>query len=266
MKRSISNIGWEAAQDIHVYEWMRCHGFTGLEIAPTRILTQNPYDRLEELGQWYAELKKTWGFEIPSMQSIWFGRQEKLFGTAEERQSLLDYTRKAIDFAAAVSCRNLVFGCPRNRQIPDGADPEIAVAFFRELGDYAAQRGTVLAMEANPPIYNTNYINDTPAALELVKQVDSEGFLLNLDVGTMIQNEEQVSQLAGAVRWINHVHISEPGLRNIDQNRESFHRELLNLLKQEGYRGYVSIEVGKQAELSAVEDSMNYLEGLCHDL
>ena len=50
-------------------------------------------------------------------------------------------------------------------------------------------------MEANPPIYHTNFINDTQSAIELIEIVNSKGFRLNLDVGTMIENQESVSTL-----------------------------------------------------------------------
>ena len=70
----------------------------------------------------------------------------------------------------------------------------------------------MIGMEANPTIYNTNYINDTRSAIELIQKVDSAGFKLNLDVGTMIYNQESVDDIVGSVRLINHVHISEPGL------------------------------------------------------
>ena len=43
------------------------------------------------------DIKKNEGFTVPSMQSIWFGRQEKIFGTLEERKILVEYTKKAID-------------------------------------------------------------------------------------------------------------------------------------------------------------------------
>lgn len=266
MKLSISNIGWAAEHDRPVYEMMKRYGFSGLEIAPTRILPETPYARVEELREWYAGIRKEYGFAISSMQSIWYGRQEKLFGSDEERRILTEYTKQAIDFAAAVSCPNLVFGCPRNRQLPKGEDGEKAVAFFREIGEYAARKGTAVAMEANPPLYHTNYINDTPAALALVRQVDSKGFLVNLDVGTMIQNQEQVSLLQGAAQYVNHVHISEPGLKNIRQSNVQLHRELISFLKNEQYDGYISIEIGKQDVLSEIEASMSYVENLCHEL
>ena len=83
-----------------------------------------------------------------------------------------------------------MFGCPRNRNIEGEYDPDVATDFFRTIGDYAASRGTTIGMEANPPIYNTNFINDTISAIKLIEQVGSDGFKLNLDLGTVIQNGE----------------------------------------------------------------------------
>lgn len=257
MKVSISNIGWDASDDMAVYALMKQYNYSGLEIAPTRIFPEAPYDKLEEAKEWSIKIKKEYGFSISSMQSIWFGRQESIFGSAEERNTLFYYTKQAIDFAKVIECGNLVFGCPRNRNLPEGTDAGTAIDFYRELGDYAAENGTVIGMEANPPIYNTNYINDTASALELVKQVDSKGFLLNLDVGTMIQNEEDVSELEGNVHLINHVHVSEPGLKPIE--KRALHSELRQILLANGYNGYVSIEMSKVEDISIVEDSLQYV-------
>ena len=260
MKLSISNIGWETKDDAKVYEMMKKYGFTGLEIAPTRIFPGSPYDKLYEARLWSEKIKKEYGFVVPSMQSIWFGRQEKIFGSSEERQVLLDYTKRAIDFAEAIECKNLVFGCPRNRNLPEDADGQIALKFFKEIGDYAASTGTIIGMEANPPIYNTNYINDTIAALELVSQVDSDGFRLNLDVGTMIQNDENISELIGKVHLINHVHISEPGLKPITER--CLHAELKKILESEQYNGFISIEMGKVDDVNLLDEKMDYVRGI----
>ena len=90
MKLSISNIGWAAEQDAEVYDLMKRFSFSGLEIAPTRIFPENPYEKLDAAREWAQMLKQQHGFCIPSMQSIWFGRQERIFGTADEREILLD--------------------------------------------------------------------------------------------------------------------------------------------------------------------------------
>lgn len=257
---SVSNIGWSAEQDDYVYSIMERQGYSGLEIAPTRIFPEAPYDKGDDAEAWSEKLKKDHGFMIPSMQSIWFGHQENIFGSPEERQILLDYTKKAIDFAKKIKCNNLVFGCPRNRNMPEGADPETGVRFLREIADYAFERGSAIGMEANPPIYHTNYINDTLSALALIEKVGSKGFRLNLDVGTMLQNEESVSELAEKVYLISHVHISEPGLKPIEER--TLHRELKKILEEEGYQGFVSIEMGKVDDIRVLENRMQYIRSI----
>lgn len=260
MKLALSNIAWPASMDLQVYRLMKKYGYTGLEIAPTRIFVQNPYDKLAEAKKWADNLEKDNGFVIPSMQSIWYGRQERIFGTEEEREVLKKYTKKAIDFASEIGCKNLVFGCPRNRNMPEKTEQNIAVDFFKELGDYAYEKGTVIGMEANPPIYNTNYINDTAAALKLIRSIDSKGFLLNLDVGTMIQNKENVLELEGQVQYINHVHISEPMLKPIEER--DIHRQLYELLLKDGYQGFVSVEMGKIEDIAVIEDKIRYVQDI----
>ena len=268
MKFAISNIVWGAEADKAIYQVMKNLSFNGLEVAPTRVIPENPYDHLSYAKVWKDKMKKDYNFSIPSMQSIWYGKQEKIFGTDEERSILLDYTKKAIDFAAAIGCRNMVFGCPRNRNVPDMMNfqqaEKIAISFFKELGDYAFEKGTIISMEANPPIYNTNFINNTASAIVLVKAVASEGFKVNLDVGTMIENGESILRLKNEISLINHVHISEPGLKPIVKRR--LHGELIDLLNDEKYEGYISIEMGKQDDVKCIEDTMIYVRDLVSDL
>lgn len=260
MQLAISNIAWPKELDNDVYMLMSFYGFRGLEIAPTRLFSEEPYDRLDEANRWKEQLTERFGLEVPSMQSIWNGRQEMLFGTNYERKLLLTVTKKAIDFAAVIGCHNLVFGCPRNRSFPAGTDPQLGVQFFKEIGDYAYQRKTCIGIEANPPIYHTNYINDTPSALGLISEVGSKGFRLNLDVGTMIYNQEDPTLLRGRVANINHVHISEPGLKPIE--KRDFHQKLKEILNEEDYEGFISIEMGTVTSIKLLEEKMEYVKGI----
>ena len=90
--------------------------------------------------------------------------------------------------------------------------------------------------------------------------MDSEGFRLNLDTGTMIENGEDLSVLEGAEALIHHVHLSEPGLAPL-QKRE-LHRELAAFLRSAGYEGFVSIEVKQQEDLKALENMLEYAADL----
>jgi len=258
MKLAVSNIAWTTEYDENMYEFLKEEHIDGLEIAPTRIFLQAPYEQLKEATDYARQLYEKYSLAIPSMQSIWFGRSENIFASSQERQILLDYTKKAIDFAQVIGCGNLVFGCPRNRAYVQGCDTSLAISFFEELGEYALSKNTVLSMEANPPIYNTNYCNTTQEALELVKTVGSKGFLINLDLGTMIHNGEDMHVVDAARDYLNHIHISEPGLA-LPKQRE-LHRELARYLKETAYDKYVSMETKTQEDIDCVKETMHYLQ------
>ena len=129
MKLSVSNIGWEAKYDQEIYTELNRLGFQGIEIAPTRIFGEKPYEKGNEAKEFCKKLWEKYGLKISSMQSIWYGRNEKIFASLKEREILIDYTKRAIDFAEKLECRNLVFGCPKNREMFSNMQEKIAIDF-----------------------------------------------------------------------------------------------------------------------------------------
>ena len=262
MKLSCSNIAWPAEADGEMHAFLAENHFLGVEIAPTRLFPQNPYDNLSLANRFSRELKETFGLSIPSMQAIWFGVEESIFGTDAERESLLRYTKKAIDFAQAIRCPSLVFGCPQNRRIPsdmpEGEAHPIAQAFFRQIGDYAASRGTCIAMEPVPAIYHTNFINTTAQAFDLCKQLNNPGIKVNVDLGTVIHNGEDFRLIGENLHLVNHIHISEPYLAPI-QHR-ALHRELADYLSDLDYDRFVSIEMKNPGDNTLVKEAVLYIK------
>lgn len=258
MNLSISNIAWANEDDNQIYAFLKEQGFSGIEIAPTRIFQEAPYNDLEKARNFAITIKQNYGLIISSMQSIWYGKSEKIFSSKEERQVLVDYTKKATDFANIIDCRNLVFGCPKNRVSENENDMNIAISFFRELGEYAKLKNTVLSIEPNPTIYNTNFINYTSQAFEIVKAVKSDGFKVNIDLGTIIYNKEDLKIIEDNIELVNHVHISEPNLALIE--KREFHCELANILRQANYEKFVSIEMGKCENLDEVKETIKYIK------
>lgn len=257
MKLAFSNIAWSAGDDAQVYAALREHGFSAVEIAPTRIFPNSPYEHLSEASAWKNSLRDKFGLSVASMQSVWFGRNEKVFGGNAERIVLIDYTKRAIDFAIAVGCKNLVFGSPKNRDTDNlERDLPVAIEFFREIGNYAAARGVVVALEPNPTIYGTRFLNRTEDAVAFAKLIGSAGIRVNFDLGTLIQNEESLDVLKSSIDYISHVHISEPGLKII--KARALHRELCTVLKDCGYSGFVSVEMANPMAVENVFRVMEY--------
>ena len=80
MKLSISNIGWKKEYDETMYQFLKEEGYDGIEIAPTRIFPVCPYDHLKEAKEFSDYLLQNYSLEISSMQSIWYGKTERIFG------------------------------------------------------------------------------------------------------------------------------------------------------------------------------------------
>lgn len=255
MKLSISNIAWAKEFDPAIYRSMLELGFKGLEIAPTRVVGDNPYDDLEKIKCWRKTLDNR--LVISSMQSIWYGITENIFDNEKSRQFLIEYTKKSIDFAEVLHCENLVFGCPKNRSGSLGKY-DTAVSFFREIGEYAAYHGTAIGIEAVSSSYGTDFLTNTKDALDFIADVKSDGIKLNLDVGTMIANNEPADCIEDSIDLINHVHFSEPGLRRLEDR--ALHSELLKILKAQHYDRYISIEVARQDDISEIFAMMRYLK------
>ncbi|MBB5336813.1 sugar phosphate isomerase/epimerase family protein [Pectinatus brassicae] len=259
MKLSISNIAWSSEFDNEIYIFMQNNGFSGLEIAPTRIFPEKPYECLTEVEKFSGQIKEKYGIEICSMQSIWYGRTEHLFGSISERQMLIEYTKKAIEFAKVANCKNIVFGSPKNRIMQDASQYEQAVQFFAELGQYAERKHTCVAIEANPAIYGTNFINTTAEAFKLCRDVNSDGIGVNVDLGTIIENKENLQVIFDNIDLVNHIHVSEPYL-NIVQKRE-IHTELSQLLFEKKYNKYISVEM-KKSDIEIIKSVLIYIKSI----
>ncbi len=255
-KLAVSNIGWAAEDDKIVFAKMKECGFTGLEIAPTRIIAEKPYDNIDKAVVFKNQLEKDYGFSIVSMQSLWYGISELITGTDEERGFLVNYTEKAMKFASAIGCRNLVFGSPKNRSIENEGDEEILFNFFKVLAELAVMNNVVLAIEPNPAIYGTNFLNRTEDAISFCEKICSDGLRVNLDFGTIIENDEDFSIIQDNIKFINHIHISEPYLAKIEERE--LHKRLCSL----DYNGYISIEMGNKGDLNSLLSSIEYVGGI----
>ena len=261
IKYSISNIAWDEKYDTEMYNFLSNNNFNGIEIAPTRLVGEKPYEKLAEASEIKKTLNEKYGLRISSMQSIWYGKTENIFNSKEEMAILLDYTKKAIEFAKVLNCHNLVFGCPKNRNISidkeKGDCKKIAKDFFNELGEYAKKNDTVIALEPNPTIYNTNFINTTKEAIDFVKEINSDGLKVNLDCGTIIQNNEDVDEMFKDINLINHIHISEPYLKPITFN--DIQKKVIKLSIERNYDKYISVEMGKVEDVGIVKNIVSML-------
>ena len=258
MNLCLSNLAWDNARDNELYKKMNMLGINGLEIAPTKLFGENPYTNQAVAEEFALYIKNFYNISIVSIQSIWYKRNESIFKSHEERSMLLEYTKKAIDFSVTIGCKNLVFGCPKNRIIENESQLSIAQDFFGKIGDYAFGEGVIVSVEPNPQIYGTNFLNTTREALDFCHLVNNEGLRVNLDFGTIIYNNESISFTDQDIEMIGHVHISEPYLKPIEARVE--HKTLKETLIKHGYCGYISVEMGVSERQEDIVEAAVYLK------
>lgn len=259
MKISVSNIGWTKEYDDEMYKYISDSKLNGVEIAPTRIIENEPYEKNEQAIKFATKIKENYNLEISSMQSIWYGKQGNIFDK-KDAEMFIEYTKKAIDFANDINCKNLVFGCPKNRNMPEGKTINDILYFFKVLGDYAEKKKTTVAIEPNPTIYGTNFLNTTREAMEFVRSIDSNGIKVNVDLGTIIENEETLEQIKNNIDLVNHIHISEPNLEVV--KKRTIHKELANMLRKLDYKEYISIEMKNTGNINDIKKTIEYVKSI----
>lgn len=266
MKLAISNIAWSEDYNYY-YQQMTDYGFKGLEIAPTKF-SDNPYDNLDIIKDVRKDLFSKYNLDIVSMQSLLFGTQDlHLFQTADSRDSLMSYLKKAIIYANACGSNVLVFGNPKNRVYNDyKTDYLVAIEFFRELGEFAKTYSTHLCIEPNPKEYGTNFINTLEEAYSLVNDVASDGFKMIVDSSTMLINNDKPELINKVLSNVCHIHLSMPYLKplNIEYtNYQDWILEFISVIKNSNYSNYLSIEMAN-VEKNNIVQSIELLSKIIH--
>ena len=214
MKLAISNIAWDVLEDEDIARLLNRYGISMIDIAPAKYFPEPIHatdEDITRIKQWWA----AHGIEITGMQALLFGTTGlNVFGSAEVQDALLQHLAAVCRIGAKLGAPRVVFGSPKNRDrtgLSDEQVMEIAVPFFRRLGDVAQSYGVVICLEPNPPCYGGNFMTTSAETAEVVRQVAHPAIRMQLDTGAIfINGEDPVIVLENCVSLIGHVHVSEP--------------------------------------------------------
>ncbi len=265
MRLAISNIAWEPTRDHRVAAQMRKHGFSGVEIAPTKYWRQP----LAATAAQVESVRSYWqdeGLPIIALQSLLFGSAGlAIFSDSAARQAMAGYLTGIIRLGAQLGAGVLVFGSPKNRlrgTLSVQAADEIAIPFFQELGAIAAGEGVCLCIEPNPVAYGCDWITTSTDGLRLVNAVASPGFGLHLDTAGMTLSGDAIgAAVSGAAGAIRHFHASAPNLAPVGDDAAVDHAAAAKALRAENYSGFISIEM-RDAGLKAIPVALKRIAAL----
>lgn len=243
MNISVSNIAWKKEEEERALKILKQKGINKIEIAHTLIFDSIDNLTTQKIKEEKEKYQKS-GFNMVAMQSLLYGLPPySIFDGENERNYIIHHLKKVFFIAQELGIKNLVFGSPKNRYIKDKSQDniKIAVNFFQKLSDIANNFGVNICLEANPKEYGCNFITNTFEAVNFIKIVNRKNFKLNLDTGTIILNNNNLKEvLEYSKKYIGHMHISSPYLREISRIDN---KKISKLLKEYNYKGYVSLEM-----------------------
>lgn len=216
MRLSISNIAWDVAEDDAVAKLLERYAIDAIDIAPGKYFSEPSKTSDQEISavrNWWHDK----GVAIVGMQALLFGTTGlNLFGTEKSRLSMLAHFNAVCRIGANLGATFLVFGSPKNRDrtgMSDQQAEEIAIPFFKQLGDIAKMWGVSICLEPNPTHYGANFMTCSDDTANIVRRVNHPAIMMQFDTGALkINGENPEDILAKHSELISHVHASEPDL------------------------------------------------------
>lgn len=165
------------------------------------------------------------------------------------RRHTINWVKKWLDIGYEFDCSKMVLVLGEyiwERQvIKPSTQWQWAVEATREIGDYASDLGIEIAMELEP--FHNSLINSVENMVKFLKDVNHKSVKANADVSHLHLIKLPPTELKRMQGLITHVHLSDnngqvhgdlpPGRGNAPL------KEYLQVLKEMGYNGAISIEL-----------------------
>jgi D-psicose/D-tagatose/L-ribulose 3-epimerase len=216
MRLAISNIAWDIDEDEVIAKLLQRFGVDAIDIAPGKYFHEFgkvTSDEIARVKNWWLER----GIEITGMQALLFGTTGlNVFGHHESQVAMLRHLAAVCRIGKGLGAKRIVFGSPKNRDrlgLTDQETIDVAIPFFRNLGEIAQSYGVVICLEPNPTCYGSNFMTTSYETAKVVRRIDHPSIEMQLDSGTLaINNEDTLTVLNDCAPLIGHIHASEPGL------------------------------------------------------
>tara|TARA_B110001450_G_C17391117_1_gene387717 strand:- start:64 stop:666 length:603 start_codon:yes stop_codon:yes gene_type:complete len=195
------------------------------------------------------------------MQSILFSTNNcYIFGNIKQRQNFYYEVKKKIILAKILKTKVIVFGSPKNKKTfgkkKDVLD-KLSYEMFKKISSISEKNKITFCLEANPKIYGTKYLTHTIDAIKLAKKINNKFFKVNLDLSTVISNNENISYLLkNYLNYFGHAQISSPNLTNLLRYKKDI-KIFLNKLSKYKYKKVVSIETLRKSK-----NNLNYIKDI----
>jgi sugar phosphate isomerase/epimerase len=172
-----------------------------------------------------------------------------------EREKEIAHVKRWLDVAADLGSPAIrIFAGDAQKGQPEAEARRHCVESIEACADHAAKRGVFLALENHGGV-----VAEPDGLLEIVKAVKSEWFGVNLDTGNF-HGTDPYADLARVLPYAVTAQVKVEIQAKGGAKQEADFGRLVRMLKDGGYRGYVTLEYeAAEAPLTAVP---RYLERL----
>jgi len=128
-----------------------------------------------------------------------------------------------------------------------------------QMAEKIALSGVILLIE--PLSRNeTDSINNTREAVELIERVNHRNFALHIDLkSTFAEKEDQDEIWSKYADYIKHCHVADPGLKPPSADCAG-HYDAARAIKMSGYDRYISLEIGRVGGPAALKEALDFVK------
>ncbi len=175
-----------------------------------------------------------------------FPARIRLTGENTDKAAISEYTEAALDRAAQLGAKTVVFGSSGAKNVPGGFPHEKAwtqlVFLLRNIDEAAGKHGITVAIEPLNRL-ESNIINTAEEGLRLAQDVNRANIKLLVDYYHLAMEKESPDILKKAGKYIRHVHFARPEGRVFPGGSDPEDYSLFfKKLADTGYDGRVSVE------------------------
>jgi sugar phosphate isomerase/epimerase len=185
-------------------------------------------------------------------------RNNFTFPAGPEREKEIAHVKRWLDVAADLGSPAIrIFAGDAQKGQPEAEARRHCVECIEACADHAAKRGVFLALENHGGV-----VAEPDGLLEIVAAVKSDWFGVNLDTGNF-HGTDPYADLARCVPYAVTAQVKVEMQAKGGPKQEADFGRLVRMLKDGGYRGYVTLEYeADEAPLTAVPRTLDRLRAL----
>lgn len=269
MKFSICNVIFKDWKIDDVFQYASELGYDGLEISPFTLaesvsdISQSERRRIRKLAEKTKVAVVGIQWLLASPAGLYINHYDP-----KVREKTKNYLLELVKFCGDIGGSIMVFGSPKQRQIPEQVTYADAwnntKATFKECAEYAQKRDVTICLEPLATEFPNNFIRTPAEAVKMIEEIDNPSFKLVIDTlscaGEIIDTPRAIRKYK---KYVAHVHVNDdnksyPGRGGI------VWPPIAEALKEINYEGYVSTEifVWEFDPKTIARESINFLKPL----